>query len=526
MIRFSKTVLPLLLVLSILGCTDRADREKTKTEKTETKQTIIKSVPEDKKDIKEEIAVKEKAVKEENEVKKEKEFIQEKTVTVKGPDFLDILNASLANVAETVKPSVVNISTTKTISMKDHPLGNFMDDPFFKKFFGDKLHPHGKKKKYKSSSLGSGVIVTSDGYILTNNHVVQDVDEIKVVLHDGKEFPGKVIGSDPKSDLAIIKVDAKDLPAITMGSSEKMKVGELVIAVGNPFSLGHTITMGIVSAVGRSNVGIAEYEDFIQTDAAINPGNSGGALVNIHGELIGINTAIFSTSGGYMGIGFAIPSDIAKTHMQSIIKHGKVVRGWLGVQIQNITDELAKHFDIKEDNGALVTNILTGTPAEKAGFQRGDIIVEIDGKTVVDTNDLRNKVAATLPGTEVTIKVVREGKETDIPVTIGEQMGDKKAVEGKFENLLSGVHVQELTAEIKQGLEIPDKTSGVIITNIEEDSPAAELLKKRDVVAEINRLSIKNLSEYKDVVSKIADKDSVLLLVFRSGGYIYITLSP
>jgi len=516
-----KTVLPLLLVLSILGCTDHDDREKAKTEKSVTKQTIIKSAPEDKKDVKEEIAVKDK-----NEVKEEKEFIQEKSVTVKDPDFLDTLNASLADVAETVKPSVVNISTTKTISMKDHPLGDFMDDPFFKKFFGDKLYPHGEKKQYKSSALGSGVIVTSDGYILTNNHVVQDVDEIKVVLHNRNELPGKVIGNDPKSDLAIIKVDAKDLPAITMGSSEKMKVGELVIAVGNPFSLGHTITMGIVSAVGRSNVGIAEYENFIQTDAAINPGNSGGALVNVHGELIGINTAIFSTSGGYMGIGFAIPSDIAKTNMQSIIKHGKVVRGWLGVQIQNITDDLAKHFDIKEDKGALVTNILSGTPAEKAGFQRGDIIVEFNGKTVVDTNDLRNKVAATLPGTEVNIKVIREGKETDIPVTIGEQTGDKKSVEGKFENLLSGVHVQELTAEIKQGLEIPDKTSGVIITNIEEESPAAELLRKRDVVAEINRQSIKDLSEYKDLVSKITDKDSVLLLVFRSGGYIYVTLSP
>jgi len=521
MIRLFKTILPLLLALSIMGCSDRADREKAGTEKQETKQTIIKSPPEETKDVKED-----SAAKEDKEIIKDEGSTQEIAAAEKSPVLLDILNASLAGVAEAVKPSVVNISTTKTISMKDHPLGNFMDDPFFKKFFGDKRHPHGEKKKYKSSALGSGVIVTSDGYILTNNHVVQDVDEIKVVLHDRKELPGKVIGSDPKSDLAIIKVDAKDLPAIKMGSSEKMKVGELVIAIGNPFSLGNTITMGIVSAVGRSNVGIAEYEDFIQTDAAINPGNSGGALVNIHGELIGINTAIFSTSGGYMGIGFAIPSDMAKTIMQSIIEHGKVVRGWLGVQIQNITDELAKHFDIKEDKGALVTNILPGTPAEKAGLQRGDIIVKFNGKTVIDTTDLRNQVAATLPDTEVKVQVIREGKATDIPVTIGEQMGDKKAVEGKFENMLSGVHVQELTAEIKQGLEIPDKTSGVIITNIEEDSPAAELLKKRDVVAEINRLSIKDLNEYKEVVSKISNKDSILLLVFRSGGYIYVTLSP
>lgn len=521
MIRLLKTVLPLLLVISILGCADRADREKARTEQPETKQSIIKSSPKDTKDVKEETAAKEK-----KKVIKEKEFTQEKTVSVKGPDFLNILNASLADVAETVKPSVVNISTTKTISMKDHPLGNFMDDPFFKKFFGDRFNHHDGMKKYKSSALGSGVIVTGDGYILTNNHVVQDVDEIKVVLHDKKELTGKVIGNDPKADLAIIKVDAKDLPAIKMGSSEEMKVGELVIAIGNPFSLGHTITMGIVSAVGRSNVGIAEYEDFIQTDAAINPGNSGGALVNIHGELIGINTAIFSTSGGYMGIGFAIPSDMAKTIMQSIIEHGKVVRGWLGVQIQNITDDLAKHFDIKEDNGALVTNILSGTPAEKAGLKRGDIIVAYDGKTILDTTDLRNKVAATLPGTEIKVKVVREGKETDIPVTIGEQKSDKKGLEGNFDNVLSGLHVQELTPDIKNGLEIPDKTSGVIVTNVESDSPAAALLKNRDIIQEINREIIKDLKDYKEVASKIGDKDSVLLLVFRSGGYIYVTLSP
>ena len=311
-----------------------------------------------------------------------------------------------------------------------------------------------------------------------------------------------------------------------MGSSDKMKVGELVIAIGNPFSLGHTITMGIVSAIGRSNVGIAEYENFIQTDAAINPGNSGGAQVNVHGELIGINTAIFSTSGGYMGIGFAIPSDIAKANMQSIIKHGKVVRGWLGVQIQNITDELAKHFEIKEDKGALVTNILPGTPAEKAGFLRGDIIIEFNGNTVVDTTDLRNQVAATLPGTEVKMKVIREGKVKDLPVTIGEQKADQKGVAGEFENLLSGVHVQGLTPDIKQGLEIPDKTSGVIVTKIEEDSPAAELLRNRDIIQEINRAGIKDLEAYKDVVSKISKEDSVLMLVFRSGGYIYVTLSP
>ncbi len=518
--RSIKIILSLLLILSIPGCADRADREKAKAEEQGTKQSIIKSAPEKTTDAKEKMDVRKE------QPEKKDIVVQKQTATDRGSDFLDTLNASLSGVAEAVKPSVVNISTTKTIALKEHPFGDFLDDPFFKKFFGDRLYPHGDRKEYKSSSLGSGVIVTDNGYILTNNHVVQDVDEIKVVLHDKKELPGKIIGSDPKSDLAIIKVDAKDLPAITMGSSERMKVGELVIAIGNPFSLGHTITMGIVSAIGRSNVGIAEYEDFIQTDAAINPGNSGGALVNIHGELIGINTAIFSTSGGYMGVGFAIPSDMAKTIMQSIIKHGKVVRGWLGVQIQNITDDLAKHFDIKEDKGALVTNILADTPAEKAGFQRGDVIVEYDGKTVVDTTDLRNKVAATLPGNEVRIKVIRESKDKVIMVTIGEQKSEKKSLEGKFENVLSGVHVQELTPDLKQSLEIPEKTSGLIVTSIDADSPASALLKNRDVIQEINRESVKDLEAYKEVVSKITDKDNVLLLVFRSGGYIYVTLSP
>ncbi|UCH79740.1 MAG: DegQ family serine endoprotease [Nitrospiraceae bacterium] len=514
MIGSLKKAMLILCVFTILGCADKADREKARAGEPGTEQTIIKSAPEKTADLTKDVEV------------KEDKTVQKETASVRGSAFLDTLNASLSDVAEAVKPSVVNISTTKTISSKEHPFGNFLDDPFFRRFFGDRLHPHGEKRQYKSSALGSGVIVTGDGYILTNNHVVQDVDEIKVVLHDKRELPGKIIGTDPKSDLAIIKVEAKDLPAITMGSSEKMKVGELVIAIGNPFSLGHTITMGIVSAVGRSNVGIAEYEDFIQTDAAINPGNSGGALVNIYGELIGINTAIFSTSGGYMGIGFAIPSDMVKTIMQSIIKHGKVVRGWLGVQIQNITDDLAKHFNIKEDRGALVTNILADTPAEKAGFQRGDVIVEYEGETVIDTTDLRNKVAATLPKTEVKIKVIREGKDKVITAMIGEQESDTKSLEGKFENVLSGVHVQELTSDLKKSLEIPEKASGVIVTSIEENSPASTLLKNRDVIQEINRKSIKDLDAYKDVVAKIGSKDNVLLLVYRSGGYIYITLNP
>ncbi len=440
-------------------------------------------------------------------------------------DFLGTLNASLSKVSEGVKPSVVNIATTKNMSSKDHPLGEYLEDPLFRKYFGDRFHPFGGKRKFNAPALGSGVIVTEDGYILTNNHVVQDTDTIKVTLHDKREFDGRIIGSDPKSDLAIVKVDAEGLPAIEMGISDGLKVGELVIAIGNPFGLGNTITMGIISAVGRSNVGIADYEDFIQTDAAINPGNSGGALVNIRGELIGVNTAIFSTSGGYMGIGFAIPSDMANSIMQSILKHGKVIRGWLGVTIQNVTPELAKHFNITERQGALVTEVMEGTPAEKAGLKRGDVIIEYDGKVSESPNSLRNMVAATLPGEKISLIVVRDGKEETIMMTIGEMPGKMAEVRSGFKNALAGVHVQNLTPEIRGRFNIPQKAGGIIVANVEDDSLAAGMLKKGDVIQEINRKPVRETGDYEDVVSGIGDKENILLLVYRGGGYIYVTVN-
>jgi serine protease Do len=355
--------------------------------------------------------------------------------------------------------------------------------------------------------------------------VIKDVDEIKVILQDMREFTGKVVGTDPKSDLAIIKVDAEKLPAITMGESDSLKVGELVIAIGNPFGLGHTITMGIVSAVGRSNVGIAEYEDFIQTDAAINPGNSGGALVNVRGELVGVNTAIFSTSGGYMGIGFAIPSDMANTIMKSIIMHGKVVRGWLGVTIQNITPDLAKYFNIQQTRGALVTDILKDTPAEKVGMQRGDVITDFNGEPVSGTTDLRNMVAGTLPGEEVTVKIMRDGNEMSFTVTIGEQADTMAGLKGTYDNVLSGVHIHDLNSEIRKSLNIPKEITGVLVTNIEGDSPAAEMLRRDDIILEINRQDVRDVRTFGDIVSQIKEGEGVLLLVYRQGGYVYIALN-
>jgi serine protease Do len=454
-------------------------------------------------------------------------YAKETIISHDAKNFLDKFSGYLAEVADATEPAVVNISTTKTVTMQQSPFGNFYNDPFFRRFFGDQFNHPGHKRQYKSSALGSGVIVTNDGYILTNNHVVKDADDIKVVLYDNREFKGKVVGTDPKTDLAVVKIDAKGLPAIKIGDSDKLKVGEVVVAIGNPFALSHTITMGIVSAVGRSNVGIADYEDFIQTDAAINPGNSGGALVNTDGELIGINTAIFSKSGGYMGIGFAIPSNMAKSVMDSIIKHGKVIRGWLGVSIQNMTPDLAEQFNIKEDKGALIANVVEDSPAAKAGFKRGDLITKYDGRQVEDATTLRNMVAGTVPDTAVKVTIIRDGKEKTLTVTIG-KLSEAVATTAKSEygNAMKGIHVQDLNAEIRMSLDIPQKVQGVVITNIDTDSPAFQVVKRNDVIQEINKNVIRNTKDYEKAVSKIGSKDTVLMLVYRGGGYIYITIRP
>jgi serine protease Do len=505
--RFLLTITCITLIVSVNGCKQVPPGQET----SESKQPVIRQA---------ETGPAEGEVKDE-----QKETLKEARPVSVEDDFLARLNTSLSRVAEGVKPSIVNISTTKTISVREHPFGDLFNDPFFRRFFGDDFHQFGDRREFKTSALGSGVIVTEDGYILTNNHVIKDVDEIKVILQDMREFTGKVVGTDPKSDLAIIKVDAEKLPAITMGESDSLKVGELVIAIGNPFGLGHTITMGIVSAVGRSNVGIAEYEDFIQTDAAINPGNSGGALVNVRGELVGVNTAIFSTSGGYMGIGFAIPSDMANTIMKSIIMHGKVVRGWLGVTIQNITPDLAKYFNIQQTRGALVTDILKDTPAEKVGMQRGDVITDFNGEPVSCTTDLRNMVAGTLPGEEVTVKIMRDGNEMSFTVTIGEQADTMAGLKGTYDNVLSGVHIHDLNSEIRKSLNIPKEITGVLVTNIEGDSPAAEMLRRDDIILEINRQDVRDVRTFGDIVSQIKEGEGVLLLVYRQGGYVYIALN-
>src|SRR5208283_4669197 len=428
-------------------------------------------------------------------------YSDEPRISKEAIDILSKTDEAMAEVTAAVKPAIVNISTTRTVKTPGmaNPLFN---DPFFRQFFGNAFGNEGQPKEFKQASLGSGVIVDSSGYILTNNHVVKDADEIKIKLSDGREFKGKVIGTDPKTDIAVIKIDADHLPVVMMGDTDKMRVGQRVFAIGNPFGLNQTVTSGIISAMGRANVGIADYEDFIQTDAPINPGNSGGALINIRGELIGINTAIFSTSGGYQGIGFAIPSNMAKVVMKELITNGKVVRGWLGVSIQAVTPDLAKEFGIKDDKGALVGDLVEDSPAEKAGIQRGDVIIEYDGKAVSDPSILRNSVADTAPGKKVTMKIIRGGKVQDMDVTITELPADMQKHHGEFDNLLKGVIVQGLTPELKKNLDIPRRIRGVVVTEIEDGSPAGGVLMAKDVIMEVNRKKVSSVKDYESTVSR------------------------
>ncbi len=318
-------------------------------------------------------------------------------------------------------PSVVNIFTTKAARQSPHPLSN---DPLFRHFFGD-ADP--RQQDDKQFSLGSGVIVSPEGYILTNNHVIESADEIEVALADGRKVSAKLIGTDPETDLAVIKIGLKNLPAITLGRLENTKVGDVVLAIGNPFGVGQTVTMGIVSALGRNHLGINTFENFIQTDAAINPGNSGGALVDSAGNLLGINTAIYSRSGGSMGIGFAIPVTTVKNVMEAIIKNGQVVRGWIGVEPQDITPELANSFGLAKTSGTIIAGVLKGGPADKAGIKPGDILISVDEKSVTDTTSMLNLVAQLTPGEKTKLTILRKSRESMIEVTVGKRPRMKQA---------------------------------------------------------------------------------------------------
>ncbi|GGX90723.1 Do family serine endopeptidase [Massilia dura] len=328
---------------------------------------------------------------------------------------------SFRTAAGRAMPAVVNILTSKALPQK-HPL---MRDPYFRRFFGDRDNDS-EEEEDDPNSLGSGVIVSPDGYILTNFHVVEAADEIEVVLADGRKASAKLVGTDPETDLAVIKIDLKQLPAIILGNVEGAKVGDVVLAIGNPFGVGQTVTMGIISALGRNNLHINHFENFIQTDAAINFGNSGGALIDTNGNLLGINSAIYSQTGGSVGIGFAIPVSTAKTVMESIIKSGHVVRGWIGVESQEITPELAQSFGLQRDSGAIIAGVVRNGPADKAGMKPGDILVSVDGKAVRDTNEMLNLIAQLQPGGKATMRVLRKNRESELAITVGKRPVPKK----------------------------------------------------------------------------------------------------
>jgi serine protease Do len=441
---------------------------------------------------------------------------------------------SFAPVVKKVTPGVVKILTltkAQNMSFRGGPGGDMED--LMRRFFGDQF-PGGRSQRRnmeipRQQGIGSGVIVTKDGYILTNNHVVDGADEVKIAMQDGREFTAKVIGRDPKSDVAVVKIDAKDLPAVPMADSEKVEVGDVVLAVGNPFGIGQTVTTGIVSATGRAGAVGLDYEDFIQTDAAINPGNSGGALVDAEGRLIGINTAILSRSGGNQGIGFAIPVNLARDVMGSLIKDGHVTRGYLGVMIQDVTPALAKEFKLKETKGALVGDVTPKSPAEKAGLESGDLILEFNGKKVTDSRHLKLEVARTQPGESVPVKVLRDGSAKTFDVKVKELPGSEQLAKNdrhaeEDTGTLNGVAVADLDARARQQFEIPANIKGVVVTEVDPNSPAAEAgLRPGDVILEINRKAVRSAEEAVQMTEKATDKTS-LLRVWREGGSRYVVV--
>ena len=435
------------------------------------------------------------------------------------PDF--------ATLAERVSPSVVNISTTQEVKGFSQPFGS--DDPLrefwepFERFFGPRAGPV-PRGPFKQRSLGSGFVLTRDGYIVTNNHVVEDADEIIVKLANDKEAEAKLIGRDAKTDLALIRVEQfDDLKPAATGDSDTLRVGDWVLAIGNPFGLDNTVTAGIVSAKGRHIGG--PYDNFIQTDASINPGNSGGPLVNVRGEVVGINTAIFTRSGGNVGIGFAIPINLANEVLTELREKGKVTRGWLGVMIQRVTPEIAESLGVEETKGALVADVIDDGPASSAGIKTGDVIVEYDGSPVKDSAELPLMVARTAVWKKVTVDVLRNGERKQFEVTVGELPDGEPEVEPESETGEWGLAVQTLTPEIADSLGVARDLKGVVVTAVEPGSPAGEAgLQRSDIILEVNRKPVANLGEYRKALRGAEKGKSVLLLVRRGENTIFLAL--
>jgi len=443
---------------------------------------------------------------------------------------------SFAPMIKRVEPSVVKVSVTeRSANAVPDQMAPFLNDPMFRQFFGDQL-PDGRSERRSfrepaPEGLGSGVIVSADGYILTNNHVVHGAEAIKVTLHDGRELAAKVVGTDPQSDLAVVKVDARDLPAITFADSDKIEVGDRVLAMGNPFGLSETVTSGMVSGLGREAEGIP-YEDFIQTDAAINPGNSGGALVDVEGRLVGINTAILSRSGGFQGIGFAIPSNLAHSVMEQLASTGKVRRGFLGVSLQDLSPELAREFKLDGTHGTVVTDVVPDSPAARAGVLGGDVILQFDGNPVVDGRHLKLTVADVAPGTKVPLEILRDGQSKTLTLEVAAQPKDDRIARDESDaapdaadhdtGTLNGVAVGDLDPQARREFDVPLHVRGALVTQVDPSTPSAAAgLQPGDVIEEINRHAVSDADEAIKLTEH-PDSKKTLLRVWNQNGSHYV----